>query len=192
MRKSLLLLNRNLTKRELWLIILLFICLVLCCLYFILAPRIVKLNSLKDHLSAVNNEKSLYEKFYKEHFNYDKILAEYKDLVKKVPMNNDLSKFVVDIEKWVQENDIALISIFPQKTITENITGTDINIIPCEITVCGDFNLLLSFISQLENYSRILQVDELQLTTPIAELAKSKFPWKLTIKVSLYYLPQIS
>lgn len=184
--------KRYLTKRELRLIFLLAICLVFCALYFLLAPKIDKLNSLKNQLSAVHKERSLYEKFYKERYDYDKIAAEYNDLIKKVPVNSDLSNFIVDIEQWAEHEGISLISIFPQNMIIENISETNVNIIPCEITICGDLDSLLTFLSKLEDYSRISKVDELQLTTPTENMLNYKFPWELTVKVILYYIPQLA
>jgi len=192
MTKYLIFFKKYFTKREIRLFLLLAICIVLCALYFLLAPRVDKLNSLKNQLNAVNNERSSYEKLYKNYLDYDKILAEYKDLIIKVPVNNDISKFIIDMEEWTECSGISLISIIPQKTKTEQIEETDINIIPCEVTICGEFDLLLSFISELETYSRICRINDLQLTALSENISYSTFEWKLTVNVSLYYIPLIT
>ncbi len=190
MRKGLSCFKGSFTKREMKLFLLFAFFLVFCTLYLVFAPRIFKLNTLKAQLMEVNKEKSSYESLYEKYYGYDKILDKYSDLLKKVPAHNDLSGFLIDMEKWTEDLEITLISIVPQKYTTGDFTDIEVSIVPCDITVGGDFNSLLSFVAKLENYSRVSQIDELRLTKTIENTLDSNVVWTLTVKISLYYFPQ--
>mgnify|MGYP000844851750 FL=1 len=189
MRKYLGGFRRSVTKRELVLIFLLVISFIFFSVSFAIVPRIIKLNSLENQLSELNKEKSSYEKLYRKYLNYDEILGKYTDLLKSVPGNNDLSKFIRELEVWGEQLGITIISILPQDIITENFSEIEVNIVPCEITIGGEFDSLISFLDKLESCSRISQVNELRLTK-IEDISNSNFPWTLTVKVNLYYFPQ--
>ncbi|MFY9217594.1 MAG: type 4a pilus biogenesis protein PilO [Tepidanaerobacteraceae bacterium] len=185
-------LKKNSTKREKGLIFLIVMCLVLYAIHSLLAPKIGKLNSLKSQLIAVNNERASYEQSYNKYHDYDSIMAEYDNLKKKVPIDNDLSKFIRDIENWCQHSDITIISIVPQETKTEQIEEIEVNLIPCEITIRGNFDLLLTFVDKLENYHRICRINEIKLTGLSERNSSPSLDWKLTINVGLYYIPPIT
>jgi len=163
--------------------------LIFCAVYFLLSPKINEFNGLKKELNEVHNEWALYEKLYRKYLEYNNITAQYNELIKRVPINNDLTKFIYDIEEWAEQNDVLLISIVPQETTTERIKEIDVNIIPCEITINGDFDLLLSFISMMENYPRICRIKEIYITSLAEKNLYYPFAWKLTVIVSLYYIP---
>jgi len=106
-----------------------------------------------------------------------------------VPKNKDVSGFLVDIEEWADEQGVTIISIYSQSIMTENIAETTVNFIPFEIIIKGSYDSLLGFIGQMENYSRILKIEGLKLNASTDSSVKLQFPWELTVKVNLYYLP---
>lgn len=179
--------EKNSTKKN-GLLYLILICLTIYLLYFLLTPKIGKLNSLKNQLTAVNDERASYEQLYKKYLDYDKTIAEYNDLIKKVPLDDDLPKFIIDIEEWCQNSDISLISIVPQETKTEQIEEIEVSVLSCEITMNGNFDLLLAFVGLLENYSRVCRINELHLSGPSGKDSSPSSDWKLTVNISLYYI----
>jgi len=142
-------------------------------------------------MAAVDNERLLYKKLYKEYLENENILVKHNDLIKKVPLDNDLSTFIKDIEGWLQESNISLINIIPQEEKVEEISGTEVKVIPCEITISGTLDLLLSLMNKLENYSRICKINEIRLNEFLDDNFDNPSLWKLTINVGLYYMPEI-
>jgi Tfp pilus assembly protein PilO len=155
----------------------------------LLTPRIIEFNSLKNELQAITNQRTMYKQLYENPIEYEEVLNKYNDIVKKVPKNKGLSGFLIDIDKWANEKDITVISIYPQSITTEDIAEVAINVIPFEIKINGDYDLLLDFISELENYSRISRIYGMELRAATDLNATSSLLWELVIKVSLYYLP---
>lgn len=181
-------LKRPLTAREYKLIPIFIICLIFYGLYFILIPGVIKLNTLKEQLQTITNKRSAYRELYEKPIDYKEALTGYNDIVKKVPTDKNLSEFIIDVEKWAKAKDVTVISICPQNTVAENVAGTTADVIPCEITINGDFDSLLNFLSELENYSRLSRIDSIELNAPTYVMAKATSMWKLVVKISLYYL----
>ncbi|AEE91557.1 conserved protein of unknown function [Tepidanaerobacter acetatoxydans Re1] len=182
-------LNRPLTKREHKLVIAFIVCLIFYGLYFIFYPRVIELSNLRKQLLEVSNAKITYKRLYENHNNYKATAVKSNDIIQKVPKDKDVSGFLVDMENWADDKGSTIVSIYSQSTMTENIAETTVNFIPFEIIIKGNYDSLLSFIGQMENYSRILKIEGLKLNTSTDSSVKSQFPWELTIKVNLYYLP---
>lgn len=182
-------LNRPLTKREHKLVIAFTVCLIFYGLYFIFYPKVIELSNLRKQLLEVSNSKIIYKRLYENHNDYKATVVNSNDIIKKVPKNKDVSGFLVDIEEWADEKEVTIISIYSQSTMTENIAETTVNFIPFEIIIKGSYDSLLGFIGQMENYSRILKIEGLKLNVSTDSSVKSQFPWELTLKVNLYYLP---
>lgn len=182
-------LNRPITKREHKLVIAFTICLIFYGLYFIFYPKVIGLSNLRKQLQEVTNSKVTYRRLYENHNNYKAAVVRSSDIIKKVPNNKDVSGFLIDIEKWADEQGVTIISIYSQSIMTENIAETTVNFIPFEIIIKGSYDSLLGFIGQMENYSRILKIEGLKLNASTDSSVKLQFPWELTVKVNLYYLP---
>lgn len=158
-------------------------------MYFIFYPKIIDLSNLRKQLQEVTNSKVTYSRLYENHNNYKAAVVRSSDIIKKVPKNKDVSGFLVDIEEWADEQGVTIISIYSQSIMTENIAETTVNFIPFEIIIKGSYDSLLGFIGQMENYSRILKIEGLKLNASTDSSVKLQFPWELTVKVNLYYLP---
>lgn len=182
-------LDRPLTKREQKLILIFIISIILCSIYFILTPRIIELNDLKNQLDTILKERSVYKRMDENLMDHEELLTKYDNIIKIVPQNKEISEFLTDIEKWANENNIAITSIYPQSTMIEDVEEVTINVIPFEIKISGRYDSLLNFMSELENYSRISRIYGMELKTSNDKVVNSSLPWELVVKVRLYYLP---
>jgi len=169
--------------------VLLIFCLVLYAVHYLLTPKIKMVNSMKDHLAALDHERESYEKLYGKYLELDELIAEYNDLLNKLPEESDLSKFIKDIEDWSEQNGIILISMLPQEARIEQLEEIEARVIPCQVTIGGSLDLLLSFLSQLETYPRLCQISELKLARFSDKDTDYYNPWQLTVDVKLYYMP---
>jgi Tfp pilus assembly protein PilO len=183
--------GRPLTNRVQKLIFIFISCFILSSLYFILTPRIMELNNLNNQLQAIINEKSAYKRMYENPMDYEDALSKYKDIINTVPKNKEIPKFLMDVEKWANASNITIISLYPQRTMTEDIEDVTINVIPFEIKISGKYDALLDFLSEMENYSRISRIYGIELKTyrDSDSVVNSSLLWELVIKVNLYYLP---
>lgn len=164
------------------LVVLTTICLVICAFYFVLYPKLIRNRDLKLQLEEVLNIKSEY---INAHKNYAHLAQEAE---KRIPKDKEIPEFLRDIERWSEDKQVKIVSIYPGQTRMEHIENSEINVIPVEISVEGIYGFLLEFLNEMESYPRFLKIEELSLET-IDSLPLDSFTLcKLTVRISLYYL----
>lgn len=175
-------LNKYLKRSEDNLVVLITVCLVICAFYSVLYPKLIRNRDLKLQLEEALNTKSEYINIYKN----DAYLAQKTE--KYIPKSQEMPKFLKDIERWSNDKQVKIVSIYPGQTRIEQIGSSEINVIPIEISAEGIYGFLLEFLDEMESYSRFLKVEELSLEA-IDSLPLDSFTLcKLTARISLYYL----
>jgi len=175
-------LKKYLKRSEDNLVVLTAICLLICAFYFVLYPKLIRNRDLKSQLEEALNTKTEYINIYENDAHLAQKAAKY------IPKNKEIPKFLKDIERWSNDKQVKIVSIYPDQTRIEHIGNSEINVIPIEISAEGIYEVLLEFLDEMENYSRFLKVEELSLEA-IDSLPLDSFTLcKLTARISLYYL----
>ena len=157
--------------------------LVLLGIYSILNPRINALFMLKSQLKDMENKSVSLQKLNKSTTDIG-FLSKYDELIKRIPKDNGIPEFLVDIEELAEERDLIIISIHPSNELEK-----DDNLISFSIVINGDYESLLGFINELENHTRALRISRMELNRVNYVKAKFSSSWELVVDVDLWYLP---
>lgn len=160
----------KLNKREKHLIFLLIGLIVFWCLYQIYCPRLHIFRKRKEQLKQI---KQISYEYNRQHTK--------KYLGKQIPSKNNISDFIVLLEKICEKNQVKIISISSYDEIQESI-----RFLPVTIKFEGDLDNIISFIDDLINCERALKVKNINLNT---KQNVSSVKWVMSVTLNLYYQP---
>lgn len=161
-------LEKKLTKREKHLILVLTVLIIFWCLYRIYSPKINTLREKEEQLRQIKQISYQYQQQYIKN-----------NLDKEIPTKNDISGFIILLEKICEKNQIKIISVIPRDETLE-----DIRLLPVTIKVEGALVNIVCFLDDLINSDRALKINNINLAN---NQTISTAKWSMSTTVDLYY-----
>lgn len=159
---------KKLTKREKHLILILITLIISWCLYQIYYPKITTLIEKKEQLKQI---KQISYQYQQQHIK--------NNLDKEIPTENNISNFIVLLEKMCEKNQIKIISIVPCNELRE-----DIRLQSVKIKVEGNLDNIICLLDDLTKCKRALKIKNINLDK---KQTVSTVKWIMSTSINLYY-----
>jgi len=172
------LLNIRLSQREKFLLLLFFTTLAFYLFFKIESPRIEEYFLKKAELEQKRASLSLLQNIYDDK---SSIEAAMKLEIEKLPTDDRISDYIIEVDSWAAAEKVTLISIKAVEIIEDG--ENKVKILPVEVVAEGKRDSLMEFLKHVENHERFSRINNIKME----HLGKSEL-WRVTVTVDLFYL----
>ncbi len=155
--------------------------------YFVIVNNyLIHLETLKDEnrlaQARLSKERELFSKRNALKANLE-ILKRFESLAKtQLPENRDIPMILSSIENLSREIGIKVYSFIPQKEVLKDSYVE----IPVEITFDGTYEQIQIFVDEISRFTRILNVNDLELKDPVGYALHGKVSLKGKMLLSAF------
>jgi len=172
------LLNIRLSQREKFLLLLFFMTLTFYLFFRIEYKRIEEYFLKKTELEQKKASLSLLQNIYNDK---SSIEAAMKLEIKKLPADDRISDYIIEVDSWAAAEEVTLISIKAGEIIED--AKNKVKILPVEVIGEGKRDSLIEFLKHVENHERLSRINNIKME----HLGESEL-WRVTVTVDLFYL----
>lgn len=171
--------NIKLTRREKILLMLFVLTCIYVAFYKTCYGRMREYLAMKAEAQKKREIFALLQGIYT---NQEDISDRIKNSLSKLPTEEKITDFIIELENWAKAENITLYSIKPGEIAETGISK--VKSIPVEITLEGQKESLIRFLSRMESFERISQLGRVSL-----EFSGADELWRSEMTIYLFYCP---
>jgi Tfp pilus assembly protein PilO len=134
--------------------------------------QVDQIQEQRAHLSALNNRDNSYAQLQDD---FKKIENQYYLIDQALPDQDNFVKFIVDIEKLADKNQVNLAIVFPSEPVVEN------NQLGFNLEISGNLDYVVKYLQELKQLPYYIKID----SANFSKTAKQKVGGEVSIKVGV-------
>lgn len=161
-------------------------------------PSIAKLGIVKESLASLQEKELRVNELLNQYESvrdvYQRISKQDKDTLEKaLPSNINNVRLILDLEQMAEQRGLGFkdvdVILVEQQRAQENIGQEQLRKVQASMTLSGDYDSFIQFLSDVEQSLRILTMRKIDFNVQREDKKESKFEYKVVLETYWFVYP---